>query len=217
MDLMFPHHENEIAQSEGLYNNQFVRYWVHNAFVRINKEKMSKSLGNFFTLREVFAKFDPMLIRFYFLNHHYRSPLDFSFDDLEALHKSYQRLCRIFANVKNNNLSVEAMRQSAIVEKMLAFLTDDLNTPGMWGVLFENLDTLQQNPQELMAVKNFIYQVLGLPLELLPEKTVTMTPEIERLIQEREQARKEKNWKQADLLRDQLAALGFVVQDKKLN
>src|SRR5690606_24247019 len=93
MDLIFPHHENEIAQSESLCGCNWVSFWLHNAFVRIDKEKMSKSLGNFFTLRDVFIEYDPMVVRFMILNHHYRSPLDFSFDDLAVSQKTYQRLC----------------------------------------------------------------------------------------------------------------------------
>ncbi len=110
MDLIFPHHDNEIAQTEALIGKPFVKYWMHNAFVRIDKEKMSKSLGNFFTLQEVFKKFDPIVIRYLYLTHHYRSPLDFSFDDLEAAHKTYQKLARIFSkHTCAQPLSNEAM------------------------------------------------------------------------------------------------------------
>src|SRR3989304_813986 len=97
MDLIFPHHENEIAQSEGRYGAPFSKYWMHNAFVRVDKEKMSKSLGNFFTLQDVFKNIDPMVIRYYYITHHYRAPLDFSFDDIAAVQKSYQRLCKLFS------------------------------------------------------------------------------------------------------------------------
>lgn len=215
-DLIFPHHENEIAQSEGLFNKQFAKYWMHNGFVMINKEKMSKSLNNFFTLRDVFQQFDPMVLRFYILNHHYRSPLDFSFDDLKSLQKSYQRLCKFFASVDQSAVSVEQMKKSETVYRMLEFLTDDLNTPGMWGVVFESLPLLQENKDECAIVKCFLFQVMGLTLEPLPEKEMVVTSEIERLLQEREQARKAKDWVRADAIRDQLHALGYAVKDKKL-
>lgn len=215
MDLIFPHHENEIAQSEGLFSKNFSNYWMHNAFVRIDKEKMSKSLGNFFTLRDVFEKFDPMVIRFYYLNHYYRAPLDFSFDDIEAIQKSYQRLCRVFEKYTPTNADAIRMKQSPIVKQMLQFLNDDLNMPGMLGVLFENLTALQNNPDEAVLVKAFIKNVLGLSLKPLPEKEVEMTPEIEQLIKDRDQARADKDWAKADQIREQLKMLGFEAQDKK--
>ncbi len=139
MDLIFPHHENEIAQTESLTGKQFSQYWMHNAFVRIDKEKMSKSLGNYFTLQEVFKQFDPMVVRFYYLNHHYRAPLDFSFDDLEVAKKTYQKLALFFAKHECTPRAYEVVAADSVVKQMLEFLTDDLNTPGMLGVIFSNL------------------------------------------------------------------------------
>jgi len=214
MDLIFPHHENEIAQSEGLHGKPFVNYWLHNGFVRINQEKMSKSLGNFFTLRDVFKQFDPMVVRFYLLNHQYKAPLEFSFDDLHMMQKSYQRLCKIFT-VECPEVSDEQIKESPIVQKMMEFLIDDLNTPGMWGTVFESLPVLQKDTAQLCAVKMFIQRVLGLTLKPLPEKEIAITPEIEQLLKEREQARAAKEWKRSDELRDKLRALGYEVQDKK--
>lgn len=215
MDLIFPHHENEIAQSEGLFGAPFARYWMHNAFVRINKEKMSKSLGNFFTLRDVFTKFDPMVVRFYYLNHYYRSPLDFSFDDIEAVQKSYQKLCRVLQEYTAQDVDAATVHESVIVKKMLVFLCDDLNTPGMLGVVFENLGELQRTAHEACSVKAFLQNVLGLSLQPLPVEEAIVTPEIKQLLAERETARVAKDWTRADVIRDQLKALGFEVQDKK--
>ena len=214
-DLIFPHHENEIAQSEALFGQAMARYWLHNGFVQINNEKMSKSLGNFFTLRDIFEQADPMLVRYYFLTHHYRAPLDFSFHDLKSLEKSYKRLTRIFDRVCPV-LDQSSVMSSTVVQKMMNFLYDDLNTAGMFGVLFDHLDYLQNHESELCAVKQFIQNVLGLTLDPLPEIQVAITPEIRALIDEREQARKEKNWQKADQLRKELQELGFEVQDKKL-
>ena len=215
-DLIFPHHENEIAQTEGLTEKQFAQYWVHNGFVMINKEKMSKSLGNFFTLRDIFKQFDPMVIRFYVLNHQYRAPLDFSFDDLNSLQKSYQRLCKFFfAGDECRRYSVDELKKSVTIAKMLEFLEDDLNTPGMWGVVFESLSELQKNPHEFCLVKQFLQEVLGLDLMPLPEKEIAITIEIQKLLDEREAARKAKDWARADAVRDQLIAIGYQVQDKK--
>lgn len=213
LDLVFPHHENEIAQSEGLHGVPFAKYWMHNGLVRINQEKMSKSLGNFFTLREVFKQFDPMVIRYYYLTHQYRAPLEFSFDDIKAVEKSYQRLCRVFDAITCDDMTDEQIKASPTVQKMLTFLQDDLNTPGMLGVLFENLTTLGD---DACAVKLFVQRVLGLALQPLPEKEIEITPEIQALIDERVQARADKNWARADEIRDQLTALGVDVQDKKL-
>lgn len=215
MDLIFPHHENEIAQSEALHGKPFANYWMHNGFVQINKEKMSKSLGNFFTLQEIFKKYDPMVVRFYFLNHQYRAPLDFSFDDLDAFQKSYQKLCRVFEK-ECSQLTNEEIKKSPTVQKMLAFLQDDLNTPGMMGVVFESLRELEKNESERCAVKAFIQKVLGLNLQSLPEKEIEVTEQMKRLIAERETARAEKNWTRADEIRDKLVELGYKIQDKKL-
>jgi len=215
MDLIFPHHENEIAQSEGLSGKPFVRYWMHNAFVRINKEKMSKSLGNFFTLKDVFKEVDPMVLRYYILSHHYRAPLDFSFEDIAAVKKSYQRLCRFFAELVCEEVSHDMVLASPIVKDMLEYVSDDLNTPGMLGVLFDHLSELRIDHAQACAVKTFLQQVIGLALEPLAEEVVEITPEIQKLIDEREAAREAKEWKKADQLRDQLKALGVELKDKK--
>jgi len=214
-DLIFPHHENEKAQSEALFGETFARFWMHNGFVQINKEKMSKSLGNFFTLQDIFKEFDPMVVRYYLLTHHYRAPLDFSFDDLRAVLKTYKRLVRVFSTYDCPELTPAQMQESSIVMKMLAYLEDDLNTPGMWGVLFENLETIQENQKENCAVKNFLQSVLGFTLAPVKEKEVEITPEIQQLIDARKEARAQKDWKRADELRDALRELGVELQDKK--
>ena len=214
LDLLFPHHENEIAQSQALHGQTFARYWIHNGFVCINQEKMSKSLGNFFTLRQVFERFSPMLVRFYLISQHYRNPLNFAFDDIAAMHKTYQRLTRLFQDVPT--VTPQMARQSPIAQKMLACLSDDLNTSAMLAVLFENITTLTTNRDDCAAVKTVLQQIVGLSLEPLPEASVDITPEIQTLIDARIRARAERNFKRADEIRDQLIALGYDVQDKKL-
>lgn len=216
MDLIFPHHENEIAQTEALTGQPFANYWMHNAFVRIDKEKMSKSLGNFFTLKDVFKQFDPMVVRFLYLNHYYRAPLDFSMTDLEVAQKTYQKLCKFFAQNECEKLSDKEISENNIVKQMLDFLYDDLNTTGMLGVIFSNLDQMEKNKSDCCAVKQFLQKVLGLTLQPLPEKKVKITSEIQKLIDEREKARKKKDWASADKIRDQLRELGYDVQDEKL-
>jgi cysteinyl-tRNA synthetase len=216
LDLIFPHHENEIAQSEALYGAPFARYWMHNGMVRVDQEKMSKSLGNFFTLRDIFKQFDPMVIRYYIVSHHYRAPLDFSWDDIKATEKSYRRLIRIFSQVPEDFVPTPLdVLNCPTVQKMLDFLMDDLNTPGVLGVLFDALPTIQYNMDELACVKIFLQKVLGLTLAPLPETETVMTAEIEELIAQREVARAEKNWALADKIRDQLLELGITIQDQK--
>lgn len=217
LDLIFPHHENEIAQSEARFNKPFARYWLHNGLVLVDKEKMSKSLGNFLTLRDIFYRYEPRVLRYYYINHHYRSPLDFSFDGLDAIQKSYQRLMKSLGTEAclDQEKAKATMASSKIIGQMREYLLDDLNTPGMLGVLFEHLDTIKKSSEECCAVKYFLHEVLGLICKPLKEEEVIITPEIEQLLQEREQARVEKNWAQADAIRDKLRDMGYEVQDKK--
>jgi len=224
MDLIFPHHENEIAQSEGLYGPIFAKYWMHNAFVRINKEKMSKSLGNFFTLKDVFQKFDPMVVRFYYLNHNYTIPIDFAFEELERAQKSYQKLAKIFDTMPNPFVPTERsewrdtnnLENNKIIQQMLEFVTDDLNTAGMFGVLHQNLNLIEKDNILAGQVKAFLQNVIGLNLKPLAEKAVDITPEIQELLEQRELARKNKEFKKADQIRDQLVSMGVQLSDKAI-
>lgn len=217
LDLVFPHHENEKAQSEALHELPFARYWVHNGFVQINKEKMSKSLGNFFTIRDVLKEVDPMVLRYYLLSHHYRAPLEFSLEGLQSAEKSYRKLCKAFTipTASDELVKKDTDQAGTILHEMLAFLGDDLNTPGMFGVLYSYLATLTTDPKQAGEVKQFLQQIIGLTLEPLAQEEVVITPEIEKLLAQREQARATKNWTLADALRDQLQQLGVQVHDQK--
>lgn len=215
MDLIFPHHENEIAQSEGLHDKEFARYWVHNAFVLVNKEKMSKSLGNFVTIRDLFQEYDPMVIRYYILVHHYRSPLDFTRKDILAASKGYQKLIKFFSSFKVKNDFEFSLNELPLICDLLKALTDDLNISRVFGLIFENLELLEKDNIQAGIAKSLIQQVLGLDLKPIEEFEIEITPEIEHLIKERERARKAKDWAKADAIREQLRALGFEVQDKK--
>ena len=216
MDLVFPHHENEVAQSECLTEKTFVKYWLHNAFVNINKEKMSKSLGNFFTLRIVFEKFDPMVLRFFFLQHQYKMPLEFNLSDLQASETTYKKLVSVFAPVEVVDITLDEAKKYPVIESMCNALCDDLNTPKLFGILFENLSDIKQDESLKQLVKSFLARVLGLTFEPIEEKKCEITPEMQELIAKREQARKEKDWGLADKIRDQLRDLGYEVQDKPL-
>jgi cysteinyl-tRNA synthetase len=211
-DLIFPHHENEIAQSEGLYGAPFAKYWMHNAFVQINKEKMSKSLNNFFTLKDVFAQIDPMVLRYYFANHNYGTPLDFNLEELPKIQKSYNRLCLALEQSDSSTINQNELATSPIVQKLLTYLCDDLNSSGMFGAIFENLSSL--SALEKAYLKAFLQQIMGLSMTYIPEKQATITPQIQALIDQRQQARANKNWAEADRLRQELTKLGITVQDK---
>lgn len=215
LDLIFPHHENEIAQSESLFGAPFSRMWMHNGMVNNNKEKMSKSLGNFFTLRNIFTQYDPMVVRYFFLMHHYRMPIEFNFESLDNAQKSYERLIKAFGVDHSNNDTVLNYRSDSI-DRMMEFLQDDLNTPGLLGVVFENISAIAQNKNELKAVKNILTNVLGLTLQPLPVQKMKLTSEMQALIDERNKARREKNWKRSDELREQLKGMGVDVQDEKI-
>lgn len=215
-DLIFPHHENEIAQSEALYGEPFARYWLHNGMVKIGQEKMSKSLGNIVTLNDLFALADPMIIRFYILSHNYRMPMEFSQANIEALGKSYLRLCRSLEDTDCSIITKKDVLESPIINKMLEPLCDDLNTPEMFGILFDNVCEVRENRKESACLAWFMRNVLGLTLVPIAEKCLAMTPEIEELLCARDKARKARDWASADALRDKLKELGFEVQDKKV-
>src|SRR5438105_11722681 len=147
LDLIFPHHENEIAQSESLFGAPFARLWMHNGMITINKEKMSKSLGNFFVLRDVCKQFDPMIIRYFFLTHHYRMPAEFNVEALAVAQKSYERLISLCFSVEvsNEDSKNDVLRQSQIIKHMLDYLENDLNTPGCLGVIFEHFSEIAED------------------------------------------------------------------------
>lgn len=213
LDLIFPHHENEIAQSESLLDHQFVNYWLHVGLVMSNEEKMSKSLGNFVILKDILQKYNPMELRFYYLSHHYRSPLPFSYSMLDAYKKSYHKLCLLFDDAKINEKDL-FIADHAVIKKIMESLEDDFNTTAMFGAIFEDIAIIRKNTELKKSVKSILQQICGLKLEIIQEKTA-ITPQIQKLLEDREIARKEKNWTQADKIRDQLVSLGVEVQDKK--
>lgn len=216
MDLIFPHHENEVTQSESLSGKPFSRYWMHNAFVTMNCEKMSKSLGNCCSLKELFKTYDPMVVRFYYLQHHYRTPIDFSDEGLEAAHKAYKKIVNAFEQLPKASIqTMDQMPHDTIVDEFIAALCDDLNTTKAIGIIFEHLSSLAQVPQTGALLKALIQRMLGLTLEPLAQKEVAITPQVQELIDRRNSARAEKNWALADEIRDQLRDMGVTLEDKK--
>ena len=214
LDLIFPHHENEIAQSEALFGEPFSKYWIHNAFVQINNEKMSKSLGNFFTLKDIFKDIDPMVLRYYFLTHHHSAPLDFTYDDHKSAEKAYLRLINLFESIVDHNFKIKDLLKYKIAKEMLDALLDNLNVSAMIAVIFSNINFLKDNIAESVAVKFLLKNVMGLTLENIL-KTSELSLEAEMLIEQRELARQNKDWQKADEIRDQLFKMGIKLQDKK--
>lgn len=231
-DLIFPHHENEIAQSEACNGKQFAKYWLHNAFLNIDNKKMSKSLGNFFTVREISEKYDLQVLRFFMLSAHYRSPLNFSADLMEASKNGLERIKNAVANLNHllagakalpvSQAEQESLEESVkFVKKFEEAMEDDFNTADAISCIFElvkfvNTKITPQNSAEFLeALKGGILvlcDVLGLEVE---EEEELLEEGIENLIAERQAARKEKNFARADEIRDLLLAQGIVLEDTR--
>lgn len=208
-DLIFPHHENERAQSCALTGKPFVRYWLHNAHVTLRNQKMSKSLGNVSTLRDLFAQHDPMVLRFYLLQHHYRTPLDFSTEHLESAARAYKKLTRVLCTVPQRAV----LPPDECDADLVAALADDFNTPKLLGLVFAQLDVLSRDHERAASVRALLHHVLGLSCEQVAEQSQEISPEIAALIEQRAAARAAKDWATADALRDQLTTLGYEVRD----
>ncbi len=228
-DLIFPHHENEIAQSECCNGTPFARYWMHNGFITVDKVKMSKSLGNFFTVRDVAAQYGYEPIRYLMISCQYRSPINYSFDAIEQCKASLERLytCRdnldfAFKNAKDeadvNDSEIKALID-AKKDKFIEAMEDDLNTGEALGAVFELVRDLNTNitgvkskalVEYAITVFDELMNVLGL---LYNRKSASLDDEIEALIEARNEARKSKNWAEADRIRDELKAQGIVLED----
>ena len=221
-DLQFPHHENEIAQSEAHNECQFANYWLHNGFLNINDEKMSKSLGNFFTLRDVLDEYNPEVIRFFMLRTHYRSPLNFSHDSLIDTKNS---LIKIYQSLRNYNLSdinrFDAINWSnGFAKKFKDAMDDDFNTSLAISVLFELVTEINREEnfelaQLLLKLANLIGLLTSNPQKFLQSGTELEHAEIEKLIMKRNQARDNKDFKLSDLIRDELLSNGVILEDNK--
>jgi cysteinyl-tRNA synthetase len=224
MDLQFPHHENEIAQSEGATGEKFVNLWMHNGFVRINEEKMSKSLGNFFTVREVLKQYKPEIIRFFILSSHYRSPLNYSDEQLNDAGTALKRLYTALRGCDGLNAAIDANYKARFEQAM----NDDFTTPVALSILFDlarELNRAKEGNQEkthlLAATLKYLGGLLGI-LQDDPEsflKSGVFDSEdltdafIEQQIQARLDAKKAKNWALADQIRDELKRQGVILED----
>ena len=222
-DLQFPHHENEIAQSEGALDENdhapFVNYWMHNGFVRVDDEKMSKSLGNFFTVREILAKYDPEVVRFFILRAHYRSPLNYSDQHLDDARQS---LARLYTALKLHDVASEPVDWGAPqAARYRDVMSDDFNTPEAVAILFELANEVNRTSSRAAAV---LLKSLAAPLGLLqrdPTEFLQGAPaadgwtptRIQSQIEARAAAKKSKNYPEADRIRKELLEAGIVLED----
>lgn len=230
MDLAFPHHENEIAQSEALTGKPFANYWMHSAYLNVNNQKMSKSLNNFLTARDALQKYDADIIRFLMLSAHYRVQLNFSDDLLESAKASVERLYNAVSNLENliSEVKKEKMDEQEEVylksldqyrEKYIAKMDDDFNTADAITAIFDLIKDINTNisiesSKELCEKALELIRELGNPLGILQKSTKgSLEEEIERLIEERQQARKDRNFALADKIRDDLKARNIVLED----
>ena len=230
MDLEFPHHENEIAQSESLTGKTFANYWLHSAYVMVDKQKMSKSLNNFFTARDVLKKYDSDVIRFFMLSAHYRTQINYSKELLDSAKASVERLYNTIGNLENliDEASREKMNEeekeyinslNKYREKYIQKMDDDFNTADAITVLFELSKDLNTNlninsSKEVLSKALEVLRELGAPLGILQKSTKgSLEDEVETLIEARQKARKERDFAMADKIRDDLKARGIILED----
>ncbi|MCF2567991.1 cysteine--tRNA ligase [Mediterraneibacter glycyrrhizinilyticus] len=231
-DLIFPHHENEIAQSEAANGKEFAKYWMHNGFLNIDNRKMSKSLGNFFTVREISEKYDLQILRFFMLSAHYRSPLNFSADLMEAAKTSLERILTAAENLRFLSKNADA---GALTEEEEALLTDsdkyvqgfeeamddDFNTADAIASVFELVKFINttadgsRSKEYLDGLYEKLFRLTDVLGIIVEKKEEMLDEEIEALIEKRQAARKERNFALADQIRDELLAKGIILEDTR--
>ena len=231
-DLVFPHHENEIAQSEAANGKQFAKYWMHNAFLNIDNKKMSKSAGNFFTVRDISEKYDLQVLRFFMLSAHYRSPLNFSAELMEAAQNGYDRIVTSVSNLNYllENAASEKMseEESKLLEEAKGFIAkfdeamdDDFNTADAIAAIFELVKFINTNvsavssKEFLQALKDEVLMLSDVCGLIVEKKQEMLDSDIEALIEERQAARKAKNFARADEIRNELLEKGIILEDTR--
>ncbi len=231
-DLLFPHHENEIAQSEGATGHPYVHYWMHNGFINIDNQKMSKSLGNFFTVRDISKEYDLEAVRMFMLSAHYRSPINFSREQIAQANTSLQRLYtardQLLFLMKNAEDKAVSPEEEALLGRLSEYekrfdgaMDDDLNTADAIGAIFEEVKDLNSSlnaSSSLTVLKKAMESfkgmtdVLGL-VQKAPAGEDSIPEEVRQMADERAEARKSRNWKRSDELRDAIRAAGYIVED----
>ena len=231
-DLVFPHHENEIAQSEAANGKPFAKYWMHNAFLNIDNKKMSKSAGNFFTVRDISEKYDLQVLRFFMLSAHYRSPLNFSAELMEAASNGYDRIVTSVSNLNYllENAASDTMSEDekklaeeakGFVAKFDEAMDDDFNTADAIAAIFELVKFANSNTNEasskefLKALKEEIIMLSDICGLIVEKKQEMLDSDIEALIEERQAARKAKNFQRADEIRNELLEKGIILEDTR--
>ena len=241
-DLCFPHHENEIAQSESISGEPFVKYWIHNGFVNINQEKMSKSLGNFLMIKDVLKTYHPESVRLFLLSNHYRSPIDFTEKAMDEARKGLDKMYALFARVeeKIGSVSEQNIKHGDCWQQFCEAMDDDFNSARGIGIIFDTVrkvnrmldqyensdsDQIKQTIQSGLADIRRTGTILGILLEkpavyfdkkqtqVLEQKSVDPTM-IAKMVEERNAARKAKDWKKADQIRNQLADMDVILEDR---
>lgn len=227
-DLIFPHHENEIAQSEAKSGKKYVNYWMHNGYINIDNQKMSKSKNNFFTTRDILESFSPEVVRFFMLSAHYRNPINFSRELLESSQVGLERLYNAKSHMEHlmahcNNGSSEAeeeivLKLNAFKEKFIQVMDDDFNTADGISTLFDlvrytNTVLSDQTSQATLERAYELFNELSGVLGIVMKKEEDIGEEVEKLIELRQKARSEKNFSEADRIRDELKAMGVILKD----
>lgn len=205
LDLKFPHHEGEIAQSTAASGKPLAHFWMHNGFVTVDKEKMSKSLGNFFTLKDVFKKFHPRVVRFFLISTHYRSPIEFSDELLEQAKNTLKTLDEFYLKNRDGTNEKKNEVDEELLKKFAERMNNDFDTAGAFAEIFEWIKT---NPSKVQGT----LERINLVLQIFPTD-FSLTAEQEKLITEREEARNTKDWAKSDQIRDKLTEQGIEIED----
>jgi cysteinyl-tRNA synthetase len=233
-DLIFPHHENEIAQSRCAYNGEFAKYWMHNGYVQLNGEKMSKSTGNFFLLREIEEKFSGAVIRLFIASNHYRKPMNFSFEEMENTKKTLENITNSMLRISSNQAEQEIVTDHEFIDMITKFdekfeyaMEDDLNTPMALATIFDQIREtnkyIDNNGKSLgvkasyTSLKKKLIDVIGIEVEYDNKGATNDLTEklIELLLKLRKEARETKNFPLSDKIRDELKAIGIEIKDNK--
>ena len=230
-DLLFPHHENEIAQSEGATGKKYVNYWMHNGFINVDNQKMSKSLNNFFTVRDIAKEYDLEAVRLFMLSAHYRSPINFSREQIESANASLNRLYTarnsLRFQIENGEDRPLNETEKAFAERLKGYekrfddaMDDDMNTADALGAVFElvkdaNVTIVQGASREAAKAAMNSLEAICDVLGILSRKDEDLPEDIAALVQERAEARKNKNWARSDELRDMIIKAGYILEDTK--